>query len=146
MTELRLERIGEVLGIEAARQGVGLTDMLRLFEGYEMAFWWQGLPSLEMVFELASVVEPSSYGRCRVTPVTFRNSNAGLAPELVPVQLEKLFDALKDDRVEHREFIREFLVIHPFNDGNGRVAWILQNYLEGSLGNPDPLWGYQWQR
>ena len=34
------------------------------------------------------------------------------------------------------EWIRQFLVIHPFVDGNGRTALVLYNWLLGTLDDP----------
>lgn len=41
---------------------------------------------------------------------------------------------------EHIEiFIKQFLDIHPFADGNGRTASILRNWMLGTMHDPQPL-------
>jgi hypothetical protein len=42
-------------------------------------------------------------------------------------------------RRECDQFVKMFLDIHPFVDGNGRTASILRNWMLGLLQNPQPL-------
>jgi len=46
------------------------------------------------------------------------------------------------DQLTTDEFVVEFLKIHPFKDGNGRVAFLLYNILNNSLDDPAPLPDY----
>jgi hypothetical protein len=62
----------------------------------------------------------------RTTPVTFVNGNTGAKADQIPRLMDQLCDSdlWNDDR---EAFVLEFLKIHPFEDGNGRVAAILMN-------------------
>jgi fido (protein-threonine AMPylation protein) len=42
------------------------------------------------------------------------------------------------------EAVRSFLRIHPFTDGNGRVAFVLYNWLNHTLLAPAPLPDFDW--
>ncbi len=62
----------------------------------------------------------------RTTPVTFVNGNTGAKADHIPRLMDQLCDSdLWDD--DREAFVLEFLKIHPFEDGNGRVAAILMN-------------------
>jgi|TARA_Y100000296_G_scaffold48509_1_gene55579 hypothetical protein len=67
------------------------------------------------------------FGRLyRATPVTFVNGNTGAKADQIPRLMDQLCDSdLWDD--DREAFVLEFLKIHPFEDGNGRVAAILMN-------------------
>ena len=62
----------------------------------------------------------------RKTPVTFVNGNTGAKADQIP----RLMDQLCDSdlwNTDRQAFVLEFLKIHPFEDGNGRMAAILMN-------------------
>jgi len=106
-----------------------------------------------LVSTLGNLVEPE------VNPPAgfrhnYRTSNDGfmhggpLCPASeVPLRMERWVDSA--DSVLDRNYqcsekdahllIRIFLDIHPFVDGNGRVASILYNLMIGKLGDPEPL-------
>lgn len=79
----------------------------------------------------------------RMTPVTFANGRAGTAAREVPDAMQRLFEALDDD-TDPAEFVRAFLSIHPFTDGNGRTAFILFNWLSNTLDHPQALPDLNW--
>lgn len=106
---------------------------------------------------VAELVEPSTAGQYRRTAVTFASGGSAVAAELVPTAMARWIEGLHDAVSEHHmscnpaaqldvkiidEFIREFLVIHPFKDGNGRTAWILRTWLRNNWFNPEPLPDY----
>ena len=62
----------------------------------------------------------------RTTPVTFLNGNTGAKADQIPRLMDQLCDSDLWD-TDREAFVLEFLKIHPFEDGNGRVAAILIN-------------------
>ena len=65
-------------------------------------------------------------GNYRDTPVTFINGNTAPKAMHVPRLMSSLCDSGLWDE-DRKEFVLEFLKIHPFEDGNGRTAAILMN-------------------
>lgn len=74
----------------------------------------------------------------RNTPVTFANGSFGLDPQHVYRQMGLLVAEGLDPRSQMTldEWIKTFLDIHPFEDGNGRVASLLWNVGRGKITNP----------
>lgn len=88
----------------------------------------------EYVERLGGLAEPDNRGKYRVTPVTFASGGTAAKHQDVERLMFNLFeygDALSVD-----EFTKQFLWIHPFNDGNGRTGWLLYNWRNNSLENP----------
>jgi hypothetical protein len=123
-------RISEACLVECNRQGVGPVEHQQLIDTYyHMAeeIHPVGHLYLESVLWLGAMIEPEKASGLRRTPVTFANGTTGLNPDLIPRALESLFAHREDMSVD--EFIKEFLIIHPFTDGNGRTAFVLYNLL-----------------
>lgn len=130
---------------ECVRQNVGLSGLVDLLGAYEFAVQQcadHGLPTEDDVMDLAARIEPSTRGRYRRTPVVFASGGHATTAELLPNAMDRLFDPPPD--VVPEEFVRAFLAIHPFTDGNGRVAFVLLNWLKGTLAQPVPLPEYDW--
>lgn len=139
-----IERISLACRIECDRQQVGSVEHGDLAKAYNLTLTkpWQKKSrlSLEDIFALSSIVEPEKAKGLRRTPVTFSNGNSGLSPDLVPKALESLLEAQGDISLDY--FVKEFLVIHPFLDGNGRTAFLLYNLLAKNLDYPAALPDY----
>jgi Fic family protein len=74
------------------------------------------------------------YARYRVTPVSFSSLSLGLDADQIPRQMRLLIQY--QDDMDANEFAKRFLDIHPFEDGNGRVASVLWNIKSGTIKRP----------
>lgn len=124
---------------ECVRQGVGLRQVAGLVVAYDYAIENRGtLPTLFDQEMVAKYVEPRAAARYRLTPVTFASGGSAAHWQDIPDAMIRMFDALDGD-VDPAEFVRAFLTIHPYADGNGRTAFVLYNWLAGTLSEPQPL-------
>lgn len=91
-------------------------------------------PELSDVLNIGKIVESvknkNGFRRCYVR-VGF---NSCPPPNEIADRLERLFQ--NRDDMPPLEFYREFELIHPFADGNGRTGKILLNWLNGTLLDP----------
>ena len=78
----------------------------------------------------------------RTTAVSFRDGGTASEWWHIPRQMGLLCDAMQDgpsDEDEVHEWVKRFLEIHPFEDGNGRVGSILYNLLMGTMETPQMM-------
>ena len=124
--------IGPQKEIQEVRNAYRAYNMIGQFDPYSMA----DLKKLHGVMMYLTVQEPG----------VFRNHNEGVfnggrcifiapPPQLVSGQMQSLFDWMKRSRQEVHPLILssvfhyEFVFIHPFADGNGRMARLWQTVL-----------------
>jgi hypothetical protein len=134
-----LEKIAIACVRECERQRVGLDRLAALLTGYVYAVENAGrLPNEGDALHLVGIIEPMTFGRYRRTPVTFADGGSAAGNGEVAPATARLFAAL-DATTDPVEFVRAFLSIHPFTDGNGRTAFVLLNWLAHTLDSPQEL-------
>lgn len=132
---------------EVIRQQKGYEHVGYMLKAYRMAHTWAatGVPltSYSEINVLAYIVEPSNRGDFRRTPVTFANGTTAIDAQNVPNAMTSLFRfaqvVMGGAEIDIRHFVKDFLDIHPYTDGNGRTAFLLYNWLRNSFDNPKPL-------
>lgn len=154
---MNLVKIATAAAVECERQMVGIRELGFLLEAYSYV---QGIAengeqmNVTAIETLGSFVEPGKnrYG-FRKVPVTFANGGSSAKASEIPRLMLRLRDAISDHRripadgptVElASEITKTFLWIHPFADGNGRVGWLLYNYLMGTMDEPLALPDFGW--
>jgi hypothetical protein len=148
MKDINLE-IVKFCAEECARQRV--TDPLKVWHYVEA--WHDALHTLdnrrrgdplgyqelthEMVWRWGSRVE-----RDKNLPTQYRGYFAGVhrfdspPPQEVEARMDRWLDLVNGKHVSPQEAYKEFEVIHPLKDGNGRVGKIIYNWLKGTLDSP----------
>ena len=72
----------------------------------------------------------------RRTPVTFANGSTGLEASLIPRAMKNLVSSL--GALTPEEFYKELMLIHPWQDGNGRTGFLAYNLMRNSLFDMTP--------
>lgn len=125
---------------ECKRQHVGPERVPGMLQAWARAkqvgtsFSWADVAFMGSEVEYRNAKNPNGI---RTTPVSFPDGSFGPNAASVPRAIETLF--AHGDRTDPDGFVKEFLDIHPFEDGNGRVASILWNVLSGTLEEPRML-------
>ena len=124
---------------ECEKQKVGPMAVFQMFRAFNLARS-QSVMTYQFILDLGLLVDPrKNKNGLRQINITFHNQvQPAIHHELIQDQLTKIIIAYHDDQLTIDEFYRQFEIIHPFIDGNGRVGVILWNFLQGILENPTP--------
>lgn len=157
----KLARVGLVAGQECERQGVGLYELSLLIKAYSHAQSEADLsfaPTGQTLRDVHALICPGLFGRFRTTPVRFPDYSFAIARDNIPQamsQWSKAIDAMWDLLRRNPELrsetyavrgvdalVKSLLDIHPFTDGNGRLAWIVRTWLLDQWDHPENLPDY----
>lgn len=129
---------------ECVKQNVGPDAMADTISAIDYVFEHKEQPlTMNLIQRLGSLVDANNHD-FRHTPVVFKDLGTAAKHAEIPRKLEQWCLFVNAARIEFgyrflymdaRVYIREFLWIHPFKDGNGRVAFILHNLLTGTFHN-----------
>jgi len=85
-----------------------------------------------------NMIDPRNAGGLRSTPVTFADGSHGLPPGNVPDALKSWAQAFINDQLTPAEAYYEFELIHPYEDGNGRVGHCIWALAESRVSGTWP--------
>lgn len=138
----RPERIAAACKVECDRQQVRPAEVKQLVEAYNHILKYNSARHLAMehILTLGAMIEPVKARELRTTPATFANLSHAVEASLVPMALQSLLR--HQASIPTDAFVKEFLLIHPFADGNGRLAFLLYNHGKFILDYPLPLPDY----
>jgi len=145
LTTLQREHLSKAVLLQCAIQHddsetapTNLLEAVRYAQGRSQI---APLPTIADILELGALVKPihNSDGYRRI-PVVFDSGASGTPPTQIPAAIDRLIDQLNATFITNPqltdEWVYAFLSIHPFQDGNGRCAWILYNWLSKSIDYP----------
>lgn len=132
------------------REAVGMFYALQIFRNI-----WKSGYRLNKTYVLTAAESINGVTGHRTVPAVFNQGTPAVPPG---AQLERAMERwyatvnssqaevttfstnLFDTPIEIADYLtREFLLIHPFADGNGRVGSLVWNFLNGTITNPEPM-------
>lgn len=124
------------------REGLGMYGAWQYFVDYtehEGDYIAEGA-----LIHMHRLIKNENRGGYRLMEVTFNQMSYPPVPaDSVPRAMKRLIELINRVDTTWNEWAdylaREFLIVHPFSDGNGRVASLLWNRLRGTLGDPEPM-------
>lgn len=127
---------------EVERQGDGPMDVLHMIRALGYAKLMPEHVEHVHLHSLSSLVRSQPVSRYRNTPVAFMSGGAAADHRHVDRQMDILLE--NQDLMIPHQFVIRFLKIHPYEDGNGRVAALLLNLKLGKInsGSLVPLPNY----
>lgn len=116
-----------------------LNQLGRLLEAYDTAYrieYHDSQPTEHNIKEIAKLIDPINHVGYRATSCRPEHSIAdpGKVRGLIENHIHKL-----NSHFGVEDWIKEFLFIYPFKQGNIRLAWILRIWLKDQWNNPEPL-------
>jgi len=134
-----MSKVIEYCTEEVNRQGHDTSSLDGLWRvGWMLDAWCWALqcnwtrPHLDLIYQIGNRVEPHRNRNFRGVGVRVGLNNCPKPEDIVPL-LERLISLWP---MSPLEFYKEFELIHPFVDGNGRTGKIILNGLNGTLLDP----------
>lgn len=127
---------------ETHRQHASAQEVAGMFDAWEMMLEVNEL-NHGVLWRLNGFIKGYAAIKYRVTPVTFSNGKSGIPHDQIENAMTHLLKNYGRE-LPTDGFVKEFLEIHPFQDGNGRVASLLYNWRNGTLLDPVPLPYFDW--
>ncbi len=123
------------LASESYRQS---ADSMPMVYAYQIASMYEGPLTEKFILSLARCFGFSWY---RTTPVNFAGGGHASKAQTIPDAMPRLISHApeKGEFTAWYPWIRAYLNIHPFQDGNGRTASLLFNWGMVTLDEPFPL-------
>jgi len=100
------------------------------------------VPTLELLNEVAGLIEPDNHGEVRRTPVVFDNGGYAVPAAQVAAAVDqavRFWPGVGASEEDKAYWLKQWLIIHCRVDGNGREAWVLQQWLFNTWDSPEPL-------
>lgn len=144
-TSERYLQVVEKAKAECDRQHVGsdrVHFLMNAYEKAEVAAQTKRYPDVDDIQHYAGILEPDSKGTIRSTNVTFMSGGSAASGDAAYAATHRLFSLL-DEEVDADEFVHSYLRVHPFEDGNGRSAWLLRTWIQDQWEKPETLPHYK---
>lgn len=126
---------------EVERQGDTPKYVYHMAQAYRYLKGLSDLPLLtHHILKLGGLVQGlDDQATWRNVPAYFDGYNFAMAANLIPSAMKTLLENCPTDHEMVDSWIKQFLDIHPFVDGNGRCASLLRNFFMGTLDTPVTL-------
>lgn len=135
-------KVLEYIQHESDRQSATPEETINMVDAWCYANHSKEFPALQAISNMSWLItRRTGY---RFGPAVFNQGRDAIAPHLIERTMETWHKSISSQSKENLarladDYIKDFLDIHPFVDGNGRVASLLWNHAKNTLLDPEPL-------